>query len=126
MSKTRLDVVVRALNILGAVGSDQPASASDTTLVEGLLDATIQELAARGVVYIQDPGVAGNYKSGNIDDAFYIPLALALAKAAASDFGKVGQDLSDSYSQAADGENRLRAMQDAEDDSDEPISFRAY
>jgi hypothetical protein len=126
MSKTRLDVVVEALNKLGAVGSDQAPSASDTALVESKLDGVLEELQHRGVIYVGDPGVAGQLDSGAFTDAETLLIALPLAKANGSDFGKVGQDLSDTYSQAADAENRMRAMQDVEDDPDEPIRFRSF
>jgi hypothetical protein len=126
VAKTRGDLVNRALNMLGAVGSGQTASAEDVTLVDGLLNPTLAELRGRKVIVVGNPGVPGNMTSGGFDDAFYLPLAAALAKAAAPDFGLAGGALADLYSMAVDGENRLRAMQDSDIDIDEPIPFRAY
>jgi hypothetical protein len=124
--KNRGDIVNRALNMLGAVGSGQTAGAEDVALVDGLLNPTLAELQRRHVVAIGNPGTPGLMTSGAYDDAVYLPIAAALAKAAAPDFGKSGGDLADAYSMAVDGENRLRAMQIVDDDSDDPIPFRSF
>lgn len=126
MAKTRGDLVDRALKMLGAVGSGQTASAEDTTLVDGLLNAVLDELHRRGVIYVGNRGTQGNLTTGSFADAEFIPLAASLAKAAAPDFGKTGSELADAYSMAADGENRLRAMQSVGDDTDEPIRITAF
>lgn len=123
MSKTRGDVANRALSILNAVGSGQTAAAEDVTLVDGLLNGVLDELQRRRVVYVGDPGIAGQMATGAFRESEYSLIALSLAKAAAPDFGKVGQDLTDAYSMATDGENRLRAMQEVDDDIDEPIRY---
>jgi hypothetical protein len=123
MAKTRGDLVNRALNILGAVGSGQTASPEDVALVDALVDPVLEELARRGVTYVGNGGVEGDMTTGDFSPSEFIPLAITLAKAAVSDFGG---DIAGAYSMAVDAEARLRAMQNVGDDTDEPIRFMSY
>lgn len=82
MTKTRSQLVDRALQKLKVVGAGQPASAADTALVDGLVDPVMTELQQSEI-----------YAWGNqdeIDDAAFEHIAELLASAAASDFGKTG------------------------------------
>lgn len=55
LTRTRSDLVTRALQILGAVRAGQNASAEDSTLVDGVVDGLLADLSAREIVYVADP-----------------------------------------------------------------------
>ena len=79
-TKTRDELVNRALGRLGIVGAGQTASDEDYDVVDGLVDFVVFDLAARKVYAIADedaiPSEAVEY------------VAALLAQAAASDFLK--------------------------------------
>ena len=79
-TKTRLELVNRALGRLGIVGAGQTASAEDLEVVDGLVDFVILDLAVRQVYAVSNdeeiPTEASEY------------IAALLAQAAAADFQK--------------------------------------
>lgn len=77
--KTRADLVVRALDKLGATASGQNPSAEDYDLVDAQVDSVLDSLASQEI-YSADPDAIAL-------DA-YQALAVHLAYAVAEDFGK--------------------------------------
>lgn len=80
ITKTRAELVIRALRKLLVVGSGQSPEDEDVELVDGVVDATLADLAARRVVYVAN--------EDEIDVAVFEPLADILADNVAADFGK--------------------------------------
>lgn len=79
-TKDRDELVQRAAQKLGIVGSGQSLEAEDGALIDDAVDALLSDLAARGVVYVAD--------DEEIDAALFEYLAMLLANAVAEDFGK--------------------------------------
>lgn len=80
MSKTRAELVAKALSILQEEGSGQPQAAEDTAKVDECVVPLTSELAASNVLTIGDLEA--------IDDAVFLPLARMLANEAGDDFGR--------------------------------------
>jgi hypothetical protein len=78
-SKTRAQLIARALKSLGQLDPGEAPSAEDYATVDDLIDPLVAQLAADEVVYIQDTDA--------IELEFYMPLARLLANAAGPDFG---------------------------------------
>lgn len=79
MTKTREQLVSRALQKLKVVGTGQTASAEDTQLVDDEIEPVMADLAARGIWTWGDPD--------EIDDAAFVHLADIIANSVAGDFG---------------------------------------
>lgn len=78
-SKTRRELVLRALDVLGVSAVGQAPAAEDYSAVDAQVDAVISGLAALDIVYV-----------GNTDDIpveWFNPLANILAFALCVDFG---------------------------------------
>lgn len=80
MTKTRQDLVTRALHKLGVISSGQAAAAEDYTLVDGSVDPVLSDLATRNVYQWGDPD--------QLDEDAFEHLAGLVALANAKDFGK--------------------------------------
>lgn len=80
MSKTRTELVVRALEKLKVVGAGQMATARDTAFVDNLVIPVLEDLRESQVYAWGD--------TDQIDDAAFEHIADLLADAAASDFVK--------------------------------------
>ena len=80
LTKTRAELVNRALDKLGVVGSGQSPEDEDAAKVDAVVDALIADLAVRTVYYV------GNVEE--IDVAAFEWLAMCLANLCAEDFGK--------------------------------------
>lgn len=79
-TKTRDQLVDRALQKLMIVGSGQAPQAEDQELVDGFVDTTIDDLSARDIIVIQDDDA--------IEFSMFEWLADCLSQNAASSFGK--------------------------------------
>lgn len=79
MTKTRSDLIERALKNLGALPQGQTASAEDSQSMDAFIDPLIETLNQRGIVYIGD--------SENIPDEYFLPLGECLAFVASPEFG---------------------------------------
>lgn len=79
VSKTRAQLITRALKSLGQLDPGEDPSPEDYATLDDLIDPLIAQLAADEVVYIQDAEA--------IELEFYLPLARLLANAAGPDFG---------------------------------------
>jgi len=77
--KTRRDLVDEALGVLGVVGSGQSPEVEDVAKVDGKINATIDDLRARDVIYIPD--------YDEIDTEIFLDLATCVAGKCMADFG---------------------------------------
>jgi len=78
-SKTRAQLIERALKSIGALEPGEAPSAEDSDTVDGLIDPLIAQLAEDSIAYIQDTDA--------IELSLFLPLARLLANAAGPDFG---------------------------------------
>lgn len=78
-SKTRDQLIERALKSIGVLEPGEAPSAEDYDTIDDLIDPLIAQLAEDSIATIQDPD--------NIELALFIPLARLLANAAGPDFG---------------------------------------
>lgn len=79
LSKTRSQLIERAAKDLGIIEPGETLSAEDQNTFDGLVDPLIAQLAAEGIVYIQDDEA--------IENEYFLPLARLLANIAGPDFG---------------------------------------
>ncbi len=82
MTKTRTQLVHRALRNLGVLAQGQTPSDEDYDSVNDLMDPLFAELASREIVTVPDPE--------HIDDDVFLALGHCLAGAARSEFGVLG------------------------------------
>lgn len=80
MTKTREDLVARALHKLGAIGAGQPPAPEDALVVDNEIGPVMADLLTRGVYNWGDPD--------QIDDDAFVHLADILANSVARDFGR--------------------------------------
>lgn len=78
MSKTRAELVARALKFLGKLRAGQAPEAEDAQAVDDEIDPLLESLNIRKIIYVPDPD--------EIDDAVFQPLARRLAGECAVDF----------------------------------------
>ncbi len=97
MTKTREQLIDRALLELGVVAAGQVANAEDSAVIEAAIDPVMAELSSRGVYNYGDP-------DSFEDDAFDM-LAVCLANARAVAFGKAEDE-----SARTRAETRLRLL----------------
>lgn len=101
LTKTRAELVNRALRKLQADGgTGQSPEDEDVEAVDGIVDSVIADLAERSIIYIDDVDA--------IPVAAFEKLADVLARAAARDFGKAGDQ--EIYGNAVAAEGDLRRM----------------
>lgn len=84
MAKTENDLIVAALENIGAVGSGQSASAADIEQAGKYVAPMLADLAARRVVYVADSDV--------IEDEYFPWLTRILAYWASDAFGLVADE----------------------------------
>lgn len=117
MSKTRADLVSRALKFLGKLRAGQAPEAEDYQSVDDEIDPLLENLKFRNIVYVPDPD--------DIDDAIFQPLARRLAGECAADFA-VDLTLPEmALCIPANAENELLALAPKSSD-DDVISFVDY
>jgi hypothetical protein len=80
MSRTRAQLVSKALSILQEEGAGQPTSSEDSELVDAAVEPLVAELQSAGVLVI------GNLNA--IDDDIFLPLARMIANEVGDDFGR--------------------------------------
>lgn len=80
MSKTRAELVAKALSNLGFLAAGQSVPAEDSDLIDGLVDNVIEELSGEQVIEIAD--------DQEFDDSTFLPLARILAEKAAPEYGR--------------------------------------
>jgi len=102
LTRTRSELVLRALSVLGKLPAGQAAAAEDVELVDGYLDGMLDRLALQNVLYVVDPN--------EIPGAAYRDLAVLLAAEASTDFGLTVDELSSWTVTPADAEDSLKRM----------------
>lgn len=83
-TKTRRQLIYRALASIGALEPGEAPSTEDYNTMDGLVDPLIAQLAADEIVYINDDDA--------IEVAYFIPLANLLANMGGPDFGSPVND----------------------------------
>jgi hypothetical protein len=95
MAFTRQDLCIRVLGMLNRLDVDNPPSAGDVQLINGLIDASTDRLLSLNL-FRRDPatgasvidfGTASNPASGAIDNRVFTSLARVITRDVASDFG---------------------------------------
>jgi hypothetical protein len=86
MSKTRRELVDKVLDNLGILVPGQAPGDESVSKVDGIIDPGAAMLAALGIVYLPDMGLANPPTDGEIDDAVFLPLAAWMAWQAAPAF----------------------------------------
>lgn len=79
VTKTREDLIARALTELGKLVAGQNVEEEDEQTVDDLVDPLLQQLSIDGVVYIGNPDA--------IEPEYFLPLARLLANEAGPSFG---------------------------------------
>lgn len=79
MTKTRAELVTRALHKLGAVAAGQSPATEDAQMVDAEVEPIMEDLAQRNIYVWGDPD--------QIDDMAFVHLADILANSVARDFG---------------------------------------
>lgn len=105
MAKTRAELILKALNVLGVPGVGNTPGPEDVDAMDDLIDPALAELAADDIYSVAD--------TDHIDDEAFLALADVVASVAASDFGNQtirGQPV-DTVRQLA--ERRLRRLGNA-------------
>jgi hypothetical protein len=79
MTKSRADIQFKVLAILTGGDVGQTPSAEDAAALDGYIDDEVEELAADGTTYIDDPNT--------LDDGLFTTFCKLVANAAADEFG---------------------------------------
>lgn len=85
MSKTRAELVTKALLDLGVIAEGQSVSSSELNRMDLIVDPAIAELNALDIYYVSDAGQLGP-TGGDIEDSAFLSIALYIANAACSAF----------------------------------------
>lgn len=100
-TKTRAELVERALQRLGEVGAGEAPSAEDSALCDGMFEPVMENLQARGIFAVGD--------ENELPAAVFEWLSVCLADAVAIDFGK-----SPDMAQRKAAEREIRAVQESQ------------
>ena len=84
ITKTRTQIIHRALAAIGALEPGEAPSTEDYNTMDNLFDPLIAQLMADDIIYIDD--------ADNIPVAYFIPLANLLGNMAGPDFGSPVND----------------------------------
>ncbi len=90
-TKTRRELIDQALDNLGVLVIGQAPSDEDVSKIDGRLDAVLELLAARDIVYVPDAGAPGPPTGGEIELSIFLPLADILAWRCAGAFNLAGE-----------------------------------
>lgn len=101
--KTRRDLLDRSLEVLGVLAAGQVAETEDLARVDGYVETTISDLAARDVIYIAD--------AEEFDLAIFDDLAKVLANNAREAFGLANDPRLAATGMAAENNLRIKSAQ---------------
>lgn len=79
MTKTRAELIERALSRLGVIGENRPAYPNEVEKVDVGIEPLLDELLKREIIYVPDPET--------IEDAIFESLATLLADGVKGHFG---------------------------------------
>lgn len=103
MSKTRSQLIERALSRLGVIGENRPAYPNEVDKVDVGVEPLLAELLRREIIYVAD--------SETIDEALFESLATLLADAVKGHFGVAALPLDADGSSPVDwAEDKLREI----------------
>lgn len=102
MTKTRDDLVRKALDVLGVAAVGQPVETEDYDKVNGEVDTLIDALSELEIVYVGDIDA--------IPNAWFKALADILAEECKSEFGLTAEDVVRLEAARTTAEGRLRVM----------------
>jgi hypothetical protein len=107
VTKTRRQLIDQVLGNMQVLAPGQTPADEDVQRVDGVIDAVLDSLNAREIVYVSDPGTPGPL-DGAIEAAIFLPLAHCVAKEAGAGFG-LGADAALS-ALAAEAERHLKTI----------------
>lgn len=81
MARTRVELVHKALAVMGIIKTGQTPSAEDAEGVDAYVDDLIDYMAADEIAYVSDPD--------SIPNEWFVPIAILLADAASDEFGTI-------------------------------------
>jgi hypothetical protein len=84
-TKTRLELIIEALDQLNIIVPGQAPSATIINKMDEVFDPVVEMLDGLGIYYVDDPGEIGP-TDGAIESSAFLPLGAYLANAAASKF----------------------------------------
>lgn len=100
--KSRRDLVLRTLDVLGISAVGQPPAAEDVAAVDGQVDAVLAQLAGEEVAYVSDPD--------EIPAEWFNPLADILSDAMSTEFGLGSEEKAALTANAQAARSALRFM----------------
>ena len=74
MSKTRRELVDLILDNLGVLVPGQSPGDEAVSRVDGIIDPSVAQLGAMGIIYVPDAGLPNPPSGGEIDDSIFLPL----------------------------------------------------
>lgn len=102
MAKTRADLVIKALDLLGVSAVGQDPAAEDYAKVDGNVDTTLASLAALEIVYVPD--------ANSIPLETFKQVAAVLAEECKTEFGLDPNEVQKLEGDRAQAESELRAI----------------
>lgn len=115
MSRTRVDLVHRALKKLGKLEVGEAPLAEDLKAVDDEIDSLLERLTRKMVCYIPD--------ADDIDEAMFQPLAYRLAWECATDFAIPLETIPDCAPAVTEGELRVLS---ADPNTDDVVPFEDF
>lgn len=102
MSRTRADLVSKALDVLGISAIGQTVDADTAKIIDDDLDTVLKSLAARELVYIPNPDA--------VPDEIFVQTAILLADSNKQNFGLQADELAKLAEQVAGAESQIREI----------------
>lgn len=102
MTKTRLDIITRALKVLGVVGTGQSPSPEDAELID--IDAVAAQLLAEGYT-----DLIGPVANGELPNEWFLPFSHLVA---ANHGILFGNSMTEMAALEADSLNKIRKIED--------------
>jgi hypothetical protein len=102
MSRTRADLVSKALDVLGISAVGQTVDADTAKIIDDDVDTVLKALAARELVYIPNPDA--------VPDEIFIQTAILLADSNKQNFGLQQDELDKLNAQVLQAESQIREI----------------
>lgn len=103
MSKTRRELVDRALEVLGVLAAGQTAAPEDVARVDGYVDTTVADLIERDIYYVDDVE--------EVNPAIFDDLAKVLANNSREAFGLASDPALPAIGAAAENKLQVKSSQ---------------
>ena len=102
MSRTRAELVLKALDVLGVTAVGQTIDADTAKIIDDDLNTVLETLAARELVYIPNPD--------SIPDEVFIQTAILVADSNKQNFGLQQDELDKLSAQVLQAESQIREI----------------